>query len=100
MNIRKLLELQAVVGNKLPKDILSNSDLFNGYAPDCYENHWYYSESKDMLINLLDMDLYELISAFLYLQENRNKISEKEILARKTALKEVKDLLEQWERVK
>ena len=53
-----------------------------------------------MLINLLDMDLYELISAFLYLQENRNKISEKEILARKTALKEVKDLLEQWEKVK
>ena len=100
MNIRKLLELQAVVGNKLPKDILSNSDLFNGYAPDCYENQWYYSESKDMLINLLDMDLYELISAFLYLHENRNKISEKEILARKTALKEVKDLLEQWEKVK
>ena len=48
MKIRKLLKIQeAIEGRAIP------CDMENEY--------WYYSESKDTLIKLLDMDLVHLI---------------------------------------
>ena len=49
MKIRKLLKIQeAIEGRATPCDMIEN-------------DYWYYSESKDTMLKLLDMDLIHLI---------------------------------------
>jgi hypothetical protein len=68
MKIRELLKIQEVFENKtIPDDIL-NGDNF------------YWSESKQTHINILDLDLYHLIRILIKSLESDKKTNTLEIL--------------------
>tara|TARA_R100001460_G_scaffold3941_5_gene11502 strand:+ start:211 stop:564 length:354 start_codon:yes stop_codon:yes gene_type:complete len=58
MKVKKLLALQSIIEDrKIPYDM--------------NEEHYYYSESKDQFLEILEMDLHHLIRAFKKLNESK-----------------------------
>ena len=93
MKIYKLLAIQSIIEDRrIPSDMVNITEEFEKPSIK-FDEHWYYSASKDEFINIMDMDLTHLIRAFVRLNENREQVTEAELSTRDKLINDLKEVL-------
>jgi hypothetical protein len=93
MKIHKLLAIQSIIEDRrIPSDMVNITEEFEKPSIK-FDEHWYYSASKDEFINIMDMDLTHLIRAFIKFNENRDHVTEAELGTRDKLIKDLKEVL-------
>ena len=93
MKINKLLAIQSIIEDrKIPSDMFNITEVSEKTFTK-FDEHWYYSASKDEFINIMDMDLIHLIRAFIKLNNDRDHVTEEEMSTRDKLIKDLKEVL-------